>query len=475
MPLTKESKALLTAFEHQTGVTADQVKNLREVINASPALVTQINAAVSAGHLKHFAVLPAGTNAGGSYDGATKTMNLPLSILTAPSGGKIDAGEVTFVLGHELQHGFNHAATTNAYTKFSHDVLTTAKSAAAVHDYTGEVGALIGTNRRDEAGAEIAGWNATVGRVHAVNPKATLKDIYDAQPARMQDFIDRDATTTPPTYTMKANLTVGKDLKMAATAANLEGMGVNYFDKPGNVSGLGQNGNSSYADYYGAYAASVVAQTERDNAKPFHGVAPHLTLDMKRLNLHESIMEQNGINLGGHHTPVGYYDSSTTPPTLHHFNHTATTHTYVPIHAHGAQPPLTMSDPRHPEHPDHALYAQVADAVARLDATHGRTRDATSENVIGNMFALAQANGMKSVSDVVASVAAPGVEAGSRLFVVENGKDNPSHTTAYMATTEALKPVQADVVQRMQAELPEAATIRLAERVQATESRAMAR
>lgn len=450
MPLSKEADALLTDFGKQPHVTADQVKNLRDVINASPALVTQINGAVAAGHLQHFAALPPGTNAGGSYDGDAKTMNLPLSILTAPAKGHIDAGEVTFVLGHELQHGFNNAVVSQAYVKFGQQVETVAKSAAAVHDYTAPVEALITANRRDEAGAEIAGWNAVVSAVHARNPHPTLKDIYDAQPGRMQDFIDRDASTTPMTYRMKPNLTVAKDFTMFATPANIEAMGVNYFDKPGHVSGLGHHGNSSYADYYGAYAVSVVAQNERAYAVPFHGAAPRLTLDMNRLHLHEPIIEQNGVDLGSNHARVPYYDSSTNPPALHHFDHTIGTHTHVPIlpRPDATQVAGSPADPRHPAHPGHALYGDVSTAVDRLDSRNGHVPGDASERVKANLYALARSNGLTGVSDVVASTAAPGVAAGERLFVVQGRLDSPSNRVASMPTADALRTPVVEAFQR---------------------------
>jgi hypothetical protein len=67
--LSTTTERLLAEFARGTGVTSDQVANLRNTIARSPALAVQVDAAISAGHLEHFAILPAGSNAGGTYNG----------------------------------------------------------------------------------------------------------------------------------------------------------------------------------------------------------------------------------------------------------------------------------------------------------------------------------------------------------------------------------------------------------------------
>ena len=231
--------------------------------------------------------MPPGAHAGGSYDGDSKTMNLPLSILTAPTGGAIDAGEVTFVLGHELQHGFNHAATDHAYATFNHDVTALAQSAAAVHDYTPATAALIGANRRDEAGAEIAGFNAIVSRVRSANPHATLDDVYRAQPGRMGDFLQLDTTATPPAYRAMPDLHLNADLTLPATAANIEAMGKHYFDKAPAQARLGYNGNSDYAKLQ-AITDAMVSNAQTQSAlqrvqSPFRATVPQYDVEIDRI------------------------------------------------------------------------------------------------------------------------------------------------------------------------------------------------
>lgn len=368
MPLNAKAQEVLQAFAKEPGVTPDQVKNLNDTINASPALVDEVNRAVNTGHLQRIVAL-GNPHAGGEYNASTHEMRLPLTSLSTPSGGVYDASEATFVLGHELQHGFNAGHIAKAHTQFTHDLQAIAQSNGTLHDYTKAVGDLIAANRRDESGAEISGWNATVSaarmeaqKKHA--PAPTLEDIYRRNPSRMGDFIHADLTQFPATYRMRTNLTVNPDLSMPYTPANIEGMGKNYFDRS---SRLGNNGNSSYANYYGAWAVGVVAQYER-----YYGSGQaSMALNLRSLHLDPDIMAQNGISLGPNLNAMPYLDTSTNPPTPRHFRDSAAAHVNQPVVPNS--PPVTLDDM---DHPAHAMFRQTQSAVHRLDAQHGRTPDA---------------------------------------------------------------------------------------------------
>lgn len=113
--LSAETERLLGEFAGKTDVTIDQVENLRRIIIESPALARQVDAAIAAGHLKQFELQPADVNAGGTYLGDTKSIALPASALSTPAApDTLDAEELTFVLDHEIQHGFNHAEAARA-------------------------------------------------------------------------------------------------------------------------------------------------------------------------------------------------------------------------------------------------------------------------------------------------------------------------------------------------------------------------
>jgi hypothetical protein len=92
-------------------VTQDMVTNLQSTINGSPVLAAEIKRAVTppgpgqSAPLQHFASL-SGTVAGGTYNSTTRTMSLPPTSLAKPPAS-FGSGDLTFVLGHEIQHGFN--------------------------------------------------------------------------------------------------------------------------------------------------------------------------------------------------------------------------------------------------------------------------------------------------------------------------------------------------------------------------------
>lgn len=338
--LSARSEAVLNEFAHRPGVTPDQAANLRTILNGSPVLVDQFNTAVQHGDLRHVAALTNPT-VGGQYHPDTRTMDLPLSLLTPPlTGEKI--GEVTFVLGHELKHGPDRHAIDQARQTFASAVQHKAQQSGTQHDYTPELRAMLGANRRDESLAEISGWNAVVGAVKVANPNPTLEQIYNFKPNRMDDFIDRTGTSPNYAYALKPNLSLNADMSMSPSAANVEGMDRNYFDKsPATLvaanQGLGYNRTSDYQNFYAASLVGYIVDVERTYHPPQRGVqSPTMAVDMQRLRLSESLLEQNGLDLGRLHTPMPYRDLGTHPVSGHHFDHTVSgphAHQYVPVTA----------------------------------------------------------------------------------------------------------------------------------------------
>ncbi len=364
--LSPQSQNIINVFGQQPGVTPDQVNNLQTIINGSPALVDQINTAVAAGQLQKISPLT-NTNAGGEYDPQNKAMLLPLDQITSPlTPDKI--GNMTFVLGHELQHGPNQLAVARAETAFTQAVTNKAQEPGGRHDYTTILERRLESHRQNEAGAEIAGWNAVVSAVKAINPNPTLADIYQFKPSRMADFID-PSNTSPTTYTLKPNLTLNTDMTLSASAANLEAMGQNYFDKPARPAplGIGHHGDSDYRNYYAASDVGYIVQVERHFNPPQPGVTPPtIAINMQQLKLSEAQMERNGIDLGSNHDRKLYRDTSTTPATAHHFDHTHSqaTHPNDGGHQHVPISPLaTGPDITDPAHPGHRRFQQAVQSM----------------------------------------------------------------------------------------------------------------
>lgn len=287
---------ILKDFEtaHDTA-TDTPGKNLRELLDKSPDLKARILDSVSKGHLEKFDVLPSGANAGGTYSADTKTIELPLDDLKKANTNKTSASELVFVMGHEIQHSFNSTVADKASDDFVKEVDRISKTAGP-HDYTASVKTLIQANREDEAGAHIGGFNAISSQVLKDNPKAGLKDIYNAYPGRMEDFIDRSGSAPTFTYALKPGLTIEADMTLKASPANVTAMGKHYFDQPPSSARLGTHGNQDYPNYYGEWAVNVIDATEKQaliDAKVANpsAVAPEVKLNMKEIGLDKALID----------------------------------------------------------------------------------------------------------------------------------------------------------------------------------------
>jgi hypothetical protein len=288
--------AMLTDFEKRTATDPNHPgQNLRNLLNHSPDLKTRFLESAGQDHLKRFDALPANAHAGGTYNSDTKSMELPQDTLGAAGKSKPAAAELVFVMGHEIQHSFNSNVTEDATKKFIDDVNKTAKSSGP-HDYTAAIDTLIQTNRRDEASANIGGFNALASQVQKGNPKATLEDFYKARPERMGDFIERNGTRPHFTYELKPGLSVDKHMHMDASKDNVEAMGKYYFDKtlPPHQ-GLGPKGDQNYHNYYGNWALNYVDSAERSvqaaHASDPKYVAPKVDVDLQKIGLDKTQLD----------------------------------------------------------------------------------------------------------------------------------------------------------------------------------------
>ncbi|MFC3655551.1 hypothetical protein ACFOPN_07670 [Xanthomonas hyacinthi] len=147
-------------------VTQDMVTNLQSTINGSPVLAAEIKRAVTppgqgqAAPLQHFASL-SGTVAGGTYNPAGHTMSLPPSSLAVPPAN-FGSADLTFVLGHEIQHGFNAPSAELAGSVAYAQVKQTAQDNNPVNDYTGPIGATKGGNKGVRGNMCLGNYNKGV-------------------------------------------------------------------------------------------------------------------------------------------------------------------------------------------------------------------------------------------------------------------------------------------------------------------------
>lgn len=224
-------------------VSQDMVSNLQATFNGSPVLAEQIKEAVKQGHVRHFGLLDGSMSAGATYDGedanardrTPKGINLPPLGLQTRSGansqGRFDAHDMTFVLGHEIQHGFNDATKDQARGDFMKAIGRQARAQGSVHGYTDELRGYIQAGREDEAKAEIAGWNALLSRERQSQPSISGPDLLlNTGNGRVDDFVAVDPMTN--LAVPKPGLTFNPDGSLSQTPANIAAMGQHYFDRP---------------------------------------------------------------------------------------------------------------------------------------------------------------------------------------------------------------------------------------------------
>ncbi|QQP95608.1 XVIPCD domain-containing protein [Lysobacter enzymogenes] len=447
-PIGTELRARLDEFARQTGVTAEAARNLEAAIVRSPALTRQLNAAADSHELRRFE-LKSDPHAGGSFDSRNRTMALGLDDLT----NKYDANNMTFVLGHEVQHGRIAPGQTQtpmdqARQAFTDQARTLAASDAPVHNYTPALTTVLQAHRDNEARAHIQGWNAMVGALRETDSNLTLEDIYKSSP-RAADFIEQTGSDSNPSYRLKRNLTLEADQSISPdNAANVRAMGEYYFGKSASDARLGYRGGSDYSNLYGARYIGELAQLELDRGHA-PANAPRVEIDMRALGLSERTLERNGINLGRHAGErLPYYDVGGRRPELSNFDHTIDSHDYVrnnrptaaapavaSVAAPAGAPALPASDLRSPQHPDHALYQSIHDKLgAQGHPLHRNAQE--SERLAAALTVEARRGGIERADHVVIGA---DVGSGRSVFVVQGGLDDPAHRRAGVAMQDALR------------------------------------
>ncbi|WP_057920592.1 XVIPCD domain-containing protein [Lysobacter capsici] len=458
---------------HKIPVSQEMLGNLQRAINDSPVLAAQMKTAVSAvpdPHLIKFEILDAGFGAGATYDGDSKSISIPAARLqntSATNREGFDPFSMVYTLAHETQHGFNHTAKRKAYDVFDREVREIARDRSPINDYTAPIGRLIGAGRQDEAKAEIAGWNAVVSMVKQVRPEADLDVIGQMQNIRGHLFVEKNLATRK--FEGRPGLAFGPELSLEPTAANIETLGKNYFDRfpagtPGKtareVSTLGPHREADYANYYGRNAIERLITIDRKHARAIDGVEPQMHIDMAALRLNERLIERLGLEIDPRpEQRQPYYDTSRSPFALQHFDHTKTGRSlnqHVPIDAAVlADDPVAVGrerlTPREQGHPDHGLYSQIATQVRQQDQKHGRQWDETSERMTASLLVLAKENGLSQVDHVVFSTNKERVAAGENVFVVQGRLDDPAHLRAHMKTDEAVRTPEAASFEKVEA------------------------
>jgi hypothetical protein len=266
-------------------------ENLRDVIDRSPALKADIEQALADGSLKEIKLFENNdNNTGAEYSLKHQRITIPEDHLAnAHTPHRYDE-EMIFKLGHELRHAMDRANGTQDNDRFNNEIWRISETPGGRHDYTQIVADFINENRESESYAHIGGFNAISSMVRAQNPDASLRDIYESYPARMDDFIEVSGTFRK-TYTLKEGISIDENMQMAYSPANVDAMKAHYFDKPAEEAKLGPDENWDYRHYYAneafrriAIAEQEVATYRRENGEP-DAKRAEVTVDLQALGL----------------------------------------------------------------------------------------------------------------------------------------------------------------------------------------------
>jgi len=206
---------------------------LIEAINASPDLRRRLVTAVEEGYLERFDNSPGATGAGAGYNADEKMIRLHHSNI----GSKYD---LIFVLGHETQHALSEGGVNRNTAKLADDIRQIGSDPNIPHDYTPAVRDYVEGVRAEEAQAHIGGFNALHSALAQKSKSVTLEAMYDADPARMRDFIQKTGDWPFEKYAMRPGLTLEPNGVLAPYPDNVEAMKTYYSDKmPGTFGSSG--------------------------------------------------------------------------------------------------------------------------------------------------------------------------------------------------------------------------------------------
>lgn len=208
--LEAPARRLINNFGALPEVEPHHVTTLTRVITESAHLIRQLNAAVASCGLRRFELFDPtdpSVSARGGYERGLRTIRIPAPVLDEP-----DETETAYLLGHGLQHALNSSAATG-----HHD-----------HDAAAQLPDLLMVDRLEESRAAIAGWNALVDHLRALQPDLTLQEVYTASPDRADGFVIMEPSGI---VAARPNLLINEDLTLDPSFRNLHGVAQNYTDR----------------------------------------------------------------------------------------------------------------------------------------------------------------------------------------------------------------------------------------------------
>lgn len=409
--LNNESIQIIEFFGLNPNIQEKQYKNFVDVMTASPKLVDVFNEAVNSKQIKNLTLLDDNPNAGGRYNPSKQTIDIPLRILNFDKNTQIGSQyyyNSIFVMGHETQHALNQKAFVHkVWGEFWGNITKESEQRDSIRNYGQHLGNYIAAYRKDEASAQITGFNVIVSALQKENKNLTAETLIKTT-RRMEDFIipENRQTQTKAQFREHYQFNLKNSFELdennpfleqsgqsKQALLNLEISARNYFDKKAQEARLGCYGNSDYTNSYITIALAHAIDLDKSKHKTSFPIdmdgfkVPRIAkLNEQESNyvvlpLSEKIIEENGLNIRAKNS-IPYIDKTSGKTGT--FEHTECT----PLNPSANKSSTTSSSIA-------ASKEQISpksDAMAKLEALTAKWDRAISAYESGNEAAIRASN-----------------------------------------------------------------------------------
>lgn len=261
MAITLEQilQKLATSLSASGGTNAPAYVSIKSSIYADPYLLEKLSKAAIDGIFKEITLIPF-DGSGGNMKGTT--LRLPYDERNVGDLREKNIQNLTYLLGHEIQHAFNAGERKKLFDKIDKDIQSLAGSSGS-KDYGPLIKRYVNLSAWDEASAAIGGWNALIARERAASPtiddaslRLKLKDsTYSTY------FLDSDGNFLP-NIKFNANLTVSYDEALGSNDPNINALKTNYYLASGR--GFSTIGALEYINLDVSYILGVISLRNRN-------------------------------------------------------------------------------------------------------------------------------------------------------------------------------------------------------------------
>jgi hypothetical protein len=323
-------KAELT--RHGAG-NPNAANNFESMFERSPYLKTLALQAVRDGHLHGFEINGNGFS-GGNYDPNDRILRLNYGELAIGHEDPKWMGQNIHLAAHEVRHALERNAGQRQFLEFEAAASKemqrmimpgSGQAPGSVqqppHDYTRALAGFIEANRRSEAVAEIAGFNAVVSMIRADGRTPDLASIYEAAPEKTGEYIRRSGEAPNHRYALQPGIVLNADFTLSESLANKRAVGREYFDDPAAQTQLGARKDQDYSNHVAVRALQYIVSVESRLPALYaeYGLRPSpVHINMKALGLDEKQLEPY-LNLRDG-KPFVYYDTSSGVPVKKSFD-----------------------------------------------------------------------------------------------------------------------------------------------------------